>query len=76
MSGEEKNDLAAQLVLVQKVVDGVGVVTLNRSERRNALSSALITQLLRSLHELDHNTSVRVIILTTAEGQPFSGVCA
>jgi enoyl-CoA hydratase len=53
-------------VLVE--VDGaVATVTLNRPERRNAISGALLTGLRESLAELEAQTEVRAIVLTGAD---------
>jgi len=50
-------------VLVE--VDGpVATVTLNRPERRNAISGALLTGLRESMAELDARSEVRAIVLT------------
>ncbi len=49
----------------------IGVVTLNRPERRNALSLELMTELISVLDELAAEKSVRVIILA-ASGKVFS----
>jgi enoyl-CoA hydratase len=46
------------------VKDGVGHITLNRPEARNALSRALIGALTQGLDELHADTDVRVIVLT------------
>ena len=45
----------------------VAVVTLNRPERRNALSAALLTGLRASLEELGADAAVRAIVLTGAD---------
>lgn len=50
--------------------NGIAVVTLKRSERRNALSLDLTLELLDSLHRLELDRSVQVIILA-AEGEAF-----
>ncbi|MFE3001624.1 enoyl-CoA hydratase/isomerase family protein [Nocardia sp. NPDC059246] len=47
------------------------VVTLNRPERLNALSSDLMVELRNTLNELDAETAVRAIVLT-GEGRAFS----
>src|SRR5712691_1895180 len=53
-------------VLVE--VDGpVATVTLNRPERRNAISGALLTGLRESMAELDARSEVRAIVLTGAD---------
>lgn len=47
--------------------DGVAVVTLNRPDRRNALSAALLTGLRKLVAELDASPEVRAIVLTGAD---------
>jgi enoyl-CoA hydratase/carnithine racemase len=49
----------------------IGIVTLNRPERRNALSLGLMTELISALDELAAEKSIRVIILA-ASGKVFS----
>src|SRR5258708_22405392 len=49
----------------------VGIVTLNRPERRNALSLSLMLDLIRCLDELASDSQVRAIILA-ATGKAFS----
>jgi enoyl-CoA hydratase/carnithine racemase len=49
----------------------IGLVTLNRPERRNALSLELMTELISALNELAAEKSIRVIILA-ASGKVFS----
>lgn len=68
------------------VTGHVATVTLNRPERRNALSSALITSLRELLAEISSRPDVRAIVLTGADpafcagldlhelGQPGSGL--
>jgi len=45
----------------------VAVVTLNRPERRNAVSAALLASLRATLAELGADTAVRAIVLTGAD---------
>jgi enoyl-CoA hydratase len=52
--------------------DGVAIVTLDRPERRNALSVGLLSDLRASLDGLAHDRSVRVLVLTGAG----AGFCA
>ena len=59
------------LVLVSKQ-ESVGVVTLNRPQARNALSGALITELIQALSALDADPEVGAIVLTGA-GTMFCG---
>jgi enoyl-CoA hydratase/carnithine racemase len=41
----------------------VGMITLNRPEKRNALSARLVTEMLQVLHELDEDPGIGAIIL-------------
>ena len=54
-------------VVLTEVVDFVATVTLNRPDRRNALSGELITELRATLSELDEQADVRAIVLTGAD---------
>ncbi|MBW2161199.1 MAG: enoyl-CoA hydratase/isomerase family protein [Deltaproteobacteria bacterium] len=59
----------ADLILL-RIEDGVGVVTLNRPDKLNAVSWELAEELARTLVELRENDEVRVIVLTGA-GRAF-----
>lgn len=50
----------------------VGLVTLNRPDKLNALSSALVNQLERALHELDDDDDIGAIVITGAGARAFS----
>ena len=50
-----------------EVRDLVAVVTLNRPDRRNALSGGLLTEMRSTLAELDSSSAARVIVLTGAD---------
>lgn len=52
------------------VKDGVGTVTINRPDKRNALDAATHTSLLAAFDTLRHNAAVRVVVLTGA-GKAF-----
>ena len=57
--------------LVQKAIDsGVATVTLCRSEKRNALSRELLTQLSSAVHEVLADSQTRILVLK-AEGKVF-----
>ncbi len=56
----------AELVVVERG-DGIAVLTLNRPEARNALSSALLKDVRTALAEVDGDDSVRAVILTGAD---------
>jgi enoyl-CoA hydratase/carnithine racemase len=49
----------------------VAIVTLNRPERRNALSLALMTELIECLDSISQNAAIRAVILA-ASGKVFS----
>ena len=51
--------------------DGVRYLTLDRPEKKNAISSAMRTQLLAELQSLDHDPDTRVTIIRGA-GDCFS----
>jgi enoyl-CoA hydratase/carnithine racemase len=57
--------------LIRSTEGQLGVITLNRPERRNALSLELMLELIACLHELSGETNVRAIILA-ASGKVFS----
>jgi 2-(1,2-epoxy-1,2-dihydrophenyl)acetyl-CoA isomerase len=59
----------ADLILL-RIEDGVGIVTLNRPDKLNAVSWELAEELARTLVELRENDEVRVIVLTGA-GRAF-----
>ena len=58
-------------VLVERLDDGIAVVTMQRPQRRNALSLSLMQALERALRELGEDAGVRVVILC-GEGAAFS----
>lgn len=64
-----------QLVLVDIQCDGTAVVTLNRPQKRNALSAALIADLNAAFRALEQNDSVRAIVLTGSPEGSFSSGC-
>jgi enoyl-CoA hydratase/carnithine racemase len=58
-------------VVLTAVEAGVATVTINRPERRNALSAAVTAGLRRALQELRGDPAARVIVLTGAGDQAF-----
>lgn len=50
----------------------VGIVTMNRPEKLNALNSALVNQLEVALHELEADAEIGAIVLTGAGERAFS----
>lgn len=60
------------MLLVEKPLDGVAVVTLNRPDAMNALSKALRAALHQAFVELDADPEVKVIVLTGAGERAFT----
>ena len=60
----------AEALLLVDTIDGIATVTLNRPDRFNALSSALIGQLQSTLDRLGGDPAVRVVVLA-ARGRGF-----
>ena len=58
-------------VLVE-VADGIATVTINRPERRNALSWDVVRRLRTALHGIKDDPAVRVVVLTGAGDRAFS----
>ena len=54
--------------------DHVAWLTLNRPEKRNALSEDLMNQLIADLKEISDNTDIRVIVLSAAGSSFCSGL--
>jgi len=63
--------MSEQSVLQTIDPNGVATLTLNRPDVHNAFDDHLIAQLTHGLRELDHNVSVRAVMLA-AEGKSFS----
>lgn len=60
----------SQLVRVEKN-DSIGILTMNRPDKLNALSRELVADMLQALEELDKDKDIRVILLK-GEGKSFS----
>jgi 2-(1,2-epoxy-1,2-dihydrophenyl)acetyl-CoA isomerase len=59
--------------LLAHVEDGVGVITMNRPERRNAMSGGMLTAMSAALAEFESNPDVACIVLTGAGGAFCAG---
>jgi len=59
--------------LLGQIHDGVAVLTMNRPERRNALSDAMLAALARTLADLEVDDDVGCIVLTGAGGAFCAG---
>jgi methylglutaconyl-CoA hydratase len=58
--------MAASLVLAESAGPGITLLTLNRAEKRNALSIELVQALLAALTAVEKNPAQRVLVLTGA----------
>lgn len=65
------DDADSPVVKVERPLDGVGVLTMNRPEKRNALNPALMDALAAGLVELDEDPEIRVVVVT-GSGIAFS----
>jgi 2-(1,2-epoxy-1,2-dihydrophenyl)acetyl-CoA isomerase len=64
-------------VILREVVERVGVITLNRPERRNALNGKLIAALDAAVKDMAADPQVKVIVLTgAAPGGQSGGFCS
>jgi enoyl-CoA hydratase/carnithine racemase len=52
--------------------DRVATITLNRPERHNALSVALVDEIMAAVAEADADPEIRVVVVTGAGGKAFS----
>jgi len=59
--------------LLARVEDGVGVLTMNRPERRNALSNEMLEAMARVLADLEVDDDVGCVVLTGAGGAFCAG---
>jgi enoyl-CoA hydratase/carnithine racemase len=64
-------DAAASQVVLYRVESGIASVTLNRPERRNALSIAAAERLYQIWGDIDADDSVRAVVLTAADCGTF-----
>ena len=63
--------MTAYETILLKIDDGIGLITLNRPEKRNAMNPRLHAEMNKALGELIADETVRVIMLTGA-GDSFS----
>src|SRR6185437_14342071 len=52
--------------LLFEIENGTAIITLNRPNRRNALSLQLMRELIACLHDVDRNKSITAVILAAA----------
>jgi len=56
-----------------QTIQGVRTLTLNRPEVRNAMSMAMVNELLAALHDAEHQPDVRAVVLRGAGGHFCAG---
>jgi enoyl-CoA hydratase/carnithine racemase len=57
---------------IQYAVAGTtATITINRPERRNAINADVLREVLKRLHEAEHDGAVRVVVLTGAGAKAF-----
>ncbi|MBN2298439.1 MAG: enoyl-CoA hydratase/isomerase family protein, partial [Deltaproteobacteria bacterium] len=59
-------------ILKQEVKDHIGTLTLNRPDKRNALSPDLIVKIHLALKQWSNGSDVRVAVITGAGEKAFS----
>jgi len=64
--------MAEDQILLKEIKGNVGTLTLNRPERRNAISLELLVQIDRTLKDWADQDTVRAIVITGGEGKAFS----
>ena len=64
--------MAYENILVEKVDGGVGVMTLNRPSKLNALSYALVAELDEAVTDFEEDDDVRSVVITGAGEKAFS----
>ncbi len=67
------NSAADTPVVLTEITDRIGIITLNRPHRRNALNGELIEALDRAVQEMAANPEAKVVILTGAAPEGAHG---
>ena len=55
------------------ITDGVATLTMNRPEARNSLSMEMRAQLIEVLHDIEHNDTLRCVVLKGAGDHFMAG---
>jgi enoyl-CoA hydratase len=64
--------MSSALILLDRPGEGIGVLTLNRPEKLNALSTALLTEFAAALDSVEADPAIRVLILKGAGEKAFA----
>ena len=67
-------DPGEQAQVLATVTDGVGRIALNRPEKRNALTHAMLAQLLETIDRFEQSDDVRVLLLSGTGAAFCSGI--
>jgi enoyl-CoA hydratase/carnithine racemase len=59
-----------ETILVERR-DAIGIIKLNRTEKRNALNAQLIDDVVRALHEFESDSEVNVIVIMSTHPKVF-----
>lgn len=62
----------SELTTYERRDDGVAIVRMNRPEARNAMSAALLRELLERVHDVADDEQVRVLVFSTTSTRAFS----
>lgn len=65
--------MAYETILLDRPVDGVALITLNRPDRGNGVVPEMAADLIHALNELEADTSIRILVLTGAGKQFCAG---
>jgi len=65
--------MSAKPVILTEITDRIGIITLNRPERRNALNGELIAALDGAVRQMADDPEAKVVILTGAAPEGASG---
>ena len=66
-------ETATSDLIAQVGDDGVGIITMNRPERRNAMTGAMLSGLATAIAEMETAKDVRCVVLTGAGGAFCAG---
>lgn len=71
-TGKERFEMSYETLLYEKE-EGIGIVTLNRPDRKNALSFQLRDELMSVFEEMEKDEEVKVVILTGGQNAFSAG---
>lgn len=63
----DPSDASAPPPVLTEIDGGVGIITLHRPERRNAINAALLELLVTAVHDFDHDPAIGAMVLTGSD---------